>query len=418
VSSTYKLFALHYNKHYNLAVAFASVTGAPFHDWHEYSVRGMTADEVVDLFNKYVAARDEKAIRLAILTGDYISKIEKPILMIDVDKLPDEYKNKKMELMKTFAKDGYQVVATPRGFHLMVFLDKSEKLPYVFRMFRENEDKRETVGEGGSLIPHPWSTVPSLRPLDNGEWFRYSFVTKDGELIASYQKYIDRQQELEPAVMTVNDVINDVSFYLGVETSVFSKFEETGRQPIVSIKDIDKKATIRKRPVFTTFEMFYASVHNTPLPLCVAWVLYHYALSKHDDIVMASISGVYSNFNFNRKVPHGMRFLVSTAVSLFLAHVIDWIKFDEIISVLEPAIEDFPHDSGYPLTRKLAYLFVKDDKGYVYPRYGGLGSLSPASVLNCEECVFSRQCRGRNPWRPYSKLVATRGIAEYIYEGQ
>jgi len=419
MSLIFKKYALHYNEKYGLAVAFLSVTGVPFHDWRQYADVGMSRNEVLQLYTEHVEKPKREALRLAILTGPYIASLERPILVVDIDEVPEEYKDKdkKMELMKTFVREGYQVVHTPRGFHLTVFLDKSEKLPYILRIFREDvEGKKVSIGEGGSLFPHTWSTVPSLRPLEGDRWFRYGFITKDGERIVKYEDYIKNIMNIEPAVMKLSDVVEDISFLLSANVSFFEPYEASASAAPKIAED--RSALTGKRPVYPDFETFYASAHNTPLPLCVAWVLYHYAKETGDELLRSYIAASYE-FDFERKVPHGMRFLISAAAGLFLAHVIDWITYDEIMSVLEPAIEDWPHDDGYPLSRRLSYLFLRDSKGHVYPRYGGLGSLSPAQVFNCTDiCVYSRMCRGRNPWRPYERLIKRRHVAKLIYSGE
>jgi len=420
VSLIFKKYALHFNEKYGLAIAFLSVTGVPFHEWRQYADVGMKRSDVLTLYTEHVEKRRLNALRLAILTGPYIASLDRPVLVIDVDELPEEYrdKDKKMELMKSFAKEGYQVVHTPRGFHLTVFLDRSEKLPYVLRIFREDmEGKKVSVGEGGSLFPHTWSTVPSLRPLEEGRWFRYVFITKNGERIAKYEKYVERLRDLEPAVMKLSDVVEDISFLLSAEVSFFEPYEGSGA---VAPKIVEDRSSLTgKRPLYPDFETFYASAHNSPLPLCVAWILYHYSKEVGDEILRSYIVASYEGFDFEKKVPHGMRFLISAAVSLFLAHVIDWITFDEILSVLEPAIEDWPYDDGYPLHRKLSYLFLRDSNGYVYPRYGGLGSLTPVQVFNCADtCIYARMCRGKNPWRPYIRLNKRYQVARLIYAGE
>ena len=414
----YLKYALYYNEQYGLAVAFKAVTGVPLHDWRKYAETGMDSKTITELFYKHVASRGRQAVRLAVLTGPYMANIENPMLVIDIDEPPiDNDKEKKLELMKAFAREGYQVVNTPRGFHLHVLLPKNEPLPYMITFYRDDDEKPKTIGEGGCLFPHPWSTVPSMRPKKDGNgWLRYSFVLPSGKKVASYKEFLLHRHEIEPATMRLNDVIEDVSFLLSAKVIKYMPKEGgTARPKIVP----DGREITRKRPIFTDFEEFYASLLSTMLPTCVAWVAYWYAEEIGDELTASSIGSYLQELIGDiRKVPHGMRFLVSAAVSLFLAHVIEWIKFDEILNFIAPAIEDWPEDDGTTLDKKLSYLFLESEDGYVYPRYGGLGSLTPTQVWNCTEiCVVGKMCKGRNPWRPFERLVKRKMISKSIYLG-
>ena len=405
---SFEKYALLYNQLYGLVVVFMSSKGVPLHEWRAYAETGMDAKTIEKTYFEIMRSK-RNVSRLAIVTGRYMQELEKPMLVIDVDNIGDKDRD---VLMKRFAKEGYQVVSTARGFHLHVFLEKNENLPYIIRLYREAETgKRESVGEGGCLFPHPWTTVPS-RKLYKNRWVQYSFVLPDGSKIASYRKFIQNIRRLEPQTLTLGDVVEDLSLYLSAKVS----FTKPMAGPVP--KGMDREGVEKRYPLFRDLKEFYASVLSFYLPTCVAWVLYNYADAVGDSFTASAIgSYLQTIIGGLGKVPHGKRFLVAAAVALFLSHVIEWIKFDEILEVLQYGFEDWPEDEDGRLDKKLSYLFLVDEEGYVYPRYSGLGSLSPAQVMDCELCPYSRMCKGRNPWKAFARVQGKRVLAKTVYQG-
>ena len=411
--SAYLKYALHYNEEYGLAVAFKSVDGRPLHGWREYAEHGMDPATVRSLYREHVEKPGRQALRLAVLTGPYVEGSERHFVVVDVDSPPVAGEGQALELMKAFAREGYQVVRAVRGFHVHAFLPRGESPPYMFTVYTEEGGGRKTVGEGGSLFPHPWSTVPSLRPLGN-TWARYSFVLPDGSTVSRFEEYLKRRKELEPPTVSLTGLVEDLSFLLSAKVA-FYKAEKVAPTATVQADE----GVARRSPVYQSFADFYAALASTPLPTCAAWVLHHYARESGDEFTAWSIASYLQDMfpDIVEKVPRGRRFLVASAAALFLAHVVEWLKFEEVLEAVKPALEGWPADEGATLDRKLAYLFLSSEEGYVYPRYGGLGSLTPLRVWNCADaCVFGKMCKGRNPWRPFIRLVKRRELGRSLYE--
>lgn len=117
-------------------------------------------------------------------------------------------------------------------------------------------------------------------------------------------------------------------------------------------------------------------------------------------------------------VPHGKRKLVSATFTLFVAHVVDKVKYEDIMNILSYSIEDFPQDT-VPLNKVMRYLLLADKDGYVYPRYSGLGSMNLLQVLGdfcTSRCPYGRMCRGRSPWKYFRKEYKKRFMSRFIAE--
>ena len=413
VASHYLMYALYYTRNWGTAIAFMSAnTGVPLHAWRTYASTGMSPKEAETLYLKHASSK--RAVRLAILTGPYMANLEKPMIIIDIDNPPVDSKEEKKQLMKKLAREGYIIVNTPRGFHIHAFINRktSNRLPYIISVTRSEEDKEKTIGEGGVLHPHPWTSPPSVRNLGENRWFTYSFVLPDGRTFASYDVNLLRQ--LQSPIVSLDDLIDDLELYLMAK---IGEYRPLASGPVP--KDSERE-TSRKKPVFYDLEEFIAHVGEVTLPRCVAWVLYHYINEGIGDEYRATrlLSMYLDNEELMSKVPRGRRFLVAAATALFLAHVIEFVKFDEILEVLSYGIESWPYDDGQNLDYKLKYLFYADEEGYVYPRYSGLGALSPLQVLGegfYTNCPFSRKCKGRSPWRAFKSFFKKLEIAKRVY---
>lgn len=397
VETEYLRFARFYNTRWGLSVGFASASGAYLHEWRIYSERPMEFHEIASIY--YRCCLDKKKLRIFVLTGPYMRLLEKPMFVIDVDDPMVRTEDAKNSLMRSFAKNGYVVVSTRRGFHLHGFLSKSENLPHVITLItRDEEERARTVGEGGCLMPHTWTSPPSSR-VEDGVWFTYSFVLPDGTRFASYDT--NKIARLEPTTFSLEEIKSDVSLLLGAEVRSYTPMEG---EPV----KIENGAgeTPKRTPVFRNLDELIAYVGSEFFPKCVSWVIYHYLRNTPEISYIADHLLAQYGEEIEALVPEGKRFLVAANTALFLAHTVDEITFNEIIDILQHAFENWPHDKDGRLDRKLKYLFYADNEGHVYPRYGGSGTLSPLPVLTeeyCQTCPFWAACKGKNPWRGFIK---------------
>ena len=411
---SYLMYALYYLKKWNTSVAFASINGRPLHPWRIHAEKGMTIDELESYY--FNIASKKQSMRVAILTGPYMSKIEKPMAIIDVDSPPIKSKKEKMDIMKSLSRTGYTVVNTPRGFHVHAFLSKGEKLPYILGVVREIEGKKKTIGEGGVLFPHPWTSPPSQRNLGENGWFTYGFVLPNGDILTKYD--IRKIKDIEPPEVSLSDLIDDLELYLSSSITTYNPMVS----PSVKLPSDNEEETTKKNPLFYDLNEFTAYLGELLLPRCVAWIMYHYVTEGMGDPLAGSrlLAMYIDGERMIRKVPLGKRFLVASVVALFLSHVIEFIKFDEILNVLSYGIEGWPDDDGGSLDQKLKYLFLADQEGYVYPRYSGLGSLTPITVLGqefCTElCPLSRICQARSPWRAFRRFNYRIVVSKQVYD--
>ncbi|MEM1810218.1 MAG: hypothetical protein QW324_05095 [Thermofilaceae archaeon] len=406
-------FGRFYVYRWKLPVVFMTPDGAPLHAWREYAERGMTVEEYDRLYAKLAQRIErEERLRISVLTGEFMAGLETPMVIVDVDSPPVRDFNEKLELMKYLARENYLVVNTPRGFHVHAFLTKDDKVPYVVRLEREEGERVSGIGEGACLQPHTWTMPPSTRPMESS-WFTYSFVYPDGTLTSSYSKFASNP--IEPKITSFTEFASDIETALRCRVRVYAPMA-AGAAPELRRLEVGEG----KAAVFHDLEEFLATSTSLVLPRCVAWVLYNYFYGVGDDLrATLVLSPQEEPEELMVRVPHGRRFLVSVAVSLFLAHVVERVNFSEIVEVLSHSIEDFPRDEGAPIDRKLRYYLLADEEGNVYPRYSGLGSMNLVQVLGdfcTERCFYGRACRGRNPWRAFRKTVRIGTLARQILE--
>lgn len=408
--SRYLDFAKLYLEHWGLASVFMNPNGTPLHTWREYAENGMT---YTDLFKAWAKAQSHGTdkLRLAVLTGPYIAKLERPMVVIDIDSPPVDKKEEKIDLMKAFARDGYLVVNSPRGFHVHAFLQKNDRLPYIVRVTREVDGKEEGIGEGAVLMPHTWTMPPSVRPLTD-MWFTYSFVYPDGTMTSSYEKFASNP--IDPVQVSLEELESDLELYLRCATRTYSPMEEGSS----GLKELDTETGLKK-PLFYNLEEFLASSSTIVLPRCISWVLVQYFSEIGDDNTATRIlASQIDNDELLSKVPRGKRKLVSAAFTLFIAHVVDFVKYDEIMDILSHAVEDFPQDT-VPLNKVMKYFLLADKDGYVYPRYAGMGSMNLVQVLGdfcTERCPYGRMCKGRSPWKYFKNEYKKKYLSRFLSE--
>lgn len=427
---SYVEFGRYYVRSWGVNVVFMGPNGRPFYQWKEYEQTRMCPSDVDKLWSEHVAKPQQQGVILAAVSGRY--QLEPPscgaderpepdavLVSIDLDKAPEE-RSKREELMKQLAKDGYTVVATVRGFHVHAYLRRNDKVPYMLVLYG-GDDYNEKFGEGAALGAHLWNMPPSKRSLGNNTWFTYSFVRPDGSRLSRFDE--SALKALRPPLVSYSELEGDMELYLGVKLSPFNPMEEAGTPPGPSLAGEPMEGG--KHAVFGDVGEFLASFpsYGVPLPRCVAWVLYRYYRSAgYDDMANLVASQLERPEDLERLVPHGARKLVALTFALFMAHVVERIKFTDITQILSTAIEDWPQDKGLPLDRSVRYVLLANPDGYVYPRYGGTGAMNPKAVLGedfCGEqlCPYSKVCGGRYPWKWFIKEVKKRQVEHAIQLG-
>lgn len=389
---------------YNVVFADWRSRPAPTVEWTPLYQRRQTIREVVDLYMESKGRLGREPPILAVLTGPYQEEYDEINVVIDVD-MEGVPRDRKMELENHFAKEGFVVVSTPRGFHLHFRVPRSERV-YMITLTDVSEGGVKHAGDGAGLQPHMWTSPPSKRPL-TGTFFTYSFVLPDGRRYSGFS--VSTFKGYEPPTLSFGEVAREIESLLGYRVTRFTveEWEEKKRAPAVA-----EAGEYVYRPIFTSIDEFHRRIINYPLPLPVARVLFNY----YRGVGAVSYANLVARRNpalkyFRGPVPHGERFLVAASFTLFVAHTVFMPRFRDITGMLQYAIEDWPEDEGMPMDRELRHLLLFDDKEkeYVLPRYGGLGPLRPP-LYYCERCFWRGTCGkyGAKPWRWVRKLV--RGI--------
>lgn len=410
----YLKFANYYVNTWGVNVVFMSPYGKPLYSWKDFESRRMATNDLVSLWQQYVQQSGSSQLILAMVTGSYQMQSERPAIVADLDRAPQE-KEKREAMVRQLLKEGYAVVLSPRGLHVHAFLERGERPPYLLVLYRGDE----RAGEGGALGSHLWNMPPSRRSLGENGWYTYAFAMPDGFRLARYDEAL--LSKVLPTTVTFSDFVNDMEVILGVKVTAFNPAEEVAAQGNVGAA-AGEPIEAGKRAVFSDAREFALSFADfgVPLPRCVAWVMYHYYLSVGDTYSASKVAArlTYPE-ELTQKIPHGMRRLAAYTFTLFAAHVIERVKYSEILEMLAPAIEDWPEDKGEPLDRALKYVLLFDPEGYVYPRYAGMGAMNPKSVFGeafCgeERCPFHKACGGRYPWRPFIREVRKRIVSNML----
>ncbi len=395
------MLAKYYVKVWKYNILYMSFTNTPLTPsgkWGDIAETPMSEDDVLNHYKSAIKKLGRKPPRLAMITGPYQRLLDNDFynVVIDIDDLGSIDNDEKRGLEKQFAREGYVVVSTPRGIHLHFRVPRNTEI-YMISLVRKNLDgKLEKVGEGASLQKHPWTSPPTKRVLSaDKKFYTYSFVLPDGRRFARHD--LTLLEQLEMNTMSIESVKGDLESLLGVELIKFSP-SERGRPPSVIGKFDD--TTIKVKPIFVDLPEFHARIHNYPLPLPVARILFNYYKNTGIDSLAGEILARNPQLTKNNNpIPHGARFLASAEFALLVSHLVLMVSFEDIIEMLRYGVEDFPEDEGMPLDRKLRYLFLFDETGeYVYPRYSGLGPLRPSDF--CSQCFWRAECenRGARPW--------------------
>jgi hypothetical protein len=406
VADSFKMLGKHYVREWKMNIAYVSHTNVPLVDkWGDLAEEPMSEEDAFKLYNEARRRLGKPPSRITVITGPYQQKIDSDFfnVVIDVDDLGVISKEEKKALEQQLAREGYTVVSTPRGFHLH-FRVKRNTTIYAISLVRESEGgKLEKVGEGASLQKHLWTSPPSKRVVGD-KFFTYSFVLPSGERFARYE--LKLLETIEPPTVSFDDVKNTIESYLGYRTVTYSP------DKTVTLKNVKftgkDELTMRVKPLFLDMDEFHARIHNFPLPLPVARILFNYYKGVGAESLASSILAKHPQLAYDSgPIPHGQRFLASAEFTLFVAHTVAFVKYSEILEILSYGIEDFPADEGMSLDRKLRYLLLFDDETgeYVYPRYNGLGPLRP--VAFCENCFWREECEKKSatPWRHFRRLV-------------
>ena len=396
----YLVYGLAYVKRWGAPVIPADADGRPLVAWRRYAESGMTEAEYRKLFDAYIARGKRRVLRLTVATGLYQLGRTRRLVILDFDLV----KGDRLETAKRFAELGYPTVLTPRGLHVAA---ATRDDIYALMLHYEDVDGDPVrAGEGASLQPHLWTMPPSKRWLDEDRQrlFIYSFVARDGSTVASVDELMAHPEVMELPLVTLRELAADVELVTGARLSHARPAAD--RPAPRSIQGVPGGS---KLGVFHDIDELLYTAPSTTLPACIAHVLYAYYTAVGDTWKASILRSVYG---VSGVVPHGSRFVVSAAFTLFAAHVVDFVKLDEIYEVLSVAVEDWPVDEGQSLDKKLAYLVLVDEQGYIYPRYSGLGPMCPlnAGYQLCQRCPFRHYCRCA-PWYNYYRLPIVRAIS-------
>jgi len=405
MADAFLMFGKYYVTEWKVNVVYTSQTNIPYTgQWKDISEEPMTEADLMNVY--YETEKHLKNLpRLTIVTGPYQEKLTDFYnVVIDIDDLGPISKEEKKALEEQLAGEGLVTVSSPRGVHLHFRIPRTRKV-YAISLVKENEEgKMEKVGEGAALQKHLWTSPPTRRVISaDKQFYTYSFVLPNGERFAKYD--LKLLEKLKPPLMTLDDVGNIIESLLGYRIVSYSP--EKGVAP-KDLKIKGEELGIRVKPIFKDMDEFHARIHNYPLPIPAARILYNYYKYAGAPSLANSILAKHPPLmKDNNPISHGMRFLASAEFALFVAHLTSFVKFEEILEVLQYGVEDFPVDEGMPIDRKLRYLFLFDDETgeYVFPRYSGLGSLRP--IFFCEECLWKGECdkRGASPWNQIRRLV-------------
>ena len=377
------LYALYYLDHWRMPPVFIDAKRRPVASWAEFTDTLPSRDDVI---NMYRGIGNRKHIGVAVATGPYQSNEAEKSAVIDVDAI-DLSQEEKVKVMVSLAKEGFVVVDTPRGFHLhFKTRDNAYGLSLTFG--------RSHVGEGAILLRHLWTSPPSVRPAGQG-FHVYRFVLPDGTMTAKYSAKI--LEKIELSTMSLDEAGMILDAMLGVELKGYRP-SEAARREVKDAAPIDAWD-----PIFYDMDEFHAKITNFPLPVPIARILYNYYISIGADTLAADIAAKLPGVELS-PIPHGARFLAAAEYTLFVSHLVARATWEELLEPLMYGVEDWPDDEGVTLDKKLSYLVLFSDDGYVMPRYSGLGSLRP--VMLCDGCPWRYMCdnRGAKPWRHVARM--------------
>lgn len=387
------LFAKFYNMKHRYNVMFTDYRNTLMIKWEDVASKPQSIQDIMNLYetmNREARKHNLRNIGLAVVTGSYQREFDDRVYngVIDIDSVSFPDTDAKISLAKQLAREGFMVVNTVRGLHLH-FKTKDED---VYAITLSDTNTGNKAGEGGVFWNHLWMSPPSKRPIGQ-RFFTYTIVTPRGEHIATFD---DRKlNSIEIAVMSVNEVSNLLESMFGIEVKRFSAKVGPGKLG----KEYSGQPVQRLHYIYSNIESFIYSIHNFQLPKPVAIILYNYYKAHghyvaSNNVLLRSLAGREYG-----PVPHGIRFLASAEFTLFVAHLVSYVRFKDILEILSYGVEDFPHDSNGRLDSKLKYLLLFDETGeHVIPRYGGLGSLRPLHY--CDTCLWREECLTKNttPW--------------------
>jgi len=401
------MFGKYYVSSWRVNVVYTSQTNVPVTGkWGDIAEEPLKEPDVFKLYHEAVRQLGGPPPRIAIVTGPYQDRLDADFYsaVLDIDELGQMSREEKAALEVQLAREGLVVVSTPRGIHLHFRLPRSRRV-YAFSLVRETEEgKLEKVGEGASLQKHLWTSPPSRRAASAGGGFHtYSFVLPSGERLARYDHA--KLRKLEPPLATLEEVGEVLESYLGYRIVAYSP--EAGAAP-GGLKFKGEEVGLRVKPLFRDLEDFHARIHNYPLPAPVARILFNYYRAVGAEVLAdALLARNPALVREQGPIPRGSRFLAAAEFALFVAHMVAFARYRDIMEMLQHGVEDFPADEGAPLDRKLRYLFLYDEETgeYVYPRYSGLGAMRP--VAFCGECLWRGECdaRGAAPWKHLRRLA-------------
>jgi len=348
-----------------------------------------TLPSIDDVYRMYREAGERPNV--AVATGPYQAGDDEKRVVVDIDAVSLSEEEKR-GVERALAREGFVVVDTPRGMHLHF---KTRDEVYALTLNYE----RRHVGEGAGLQPHLWTSPPSVRPLGGGDVHVYRFVLPDGRATAKYSSSLAEAVELK--TMSLAEASMVLEGLLGVTLRAYRPgAAQAGAPPAPRPAGHEPES---RRPIFFDMQEFHARVFNFPLPTPVARILYAYYTGLGLETLAAEVAAK-NPAAMQGPVPHGSRFLAAAEYVLFVTHLVANVRWDELVEPLRYGITDWPEDEGARLDRKLSYLLLFSDDGYVYPRYGGLGALRPLGL--CNGCPWSYMCDkwGAKPWKYVRRL--------------
>ena len=349
--------------------------------WLEYSRRQQDVRELEELVAK---AR----VGLAVVTGPY-NVLNNLVIDLDMEFLSVDERRR---LAKQLVSHGLVVAETPRGLRVLARVNSPMDRVAV-------EYNGRLAGEGASRGVHLWTMPPTAEGPA-----RYCFVLPNNKRACSFTREV---MALEPPKLALEELASILELY-GVTLVVMKSTVTT------PISGAEPRDTV-KRPLFRRLDDLLRAATAYPLPAAVAKVISFYMRQVGHPAWkrVALASGL--RLEDVARVQHGERFLVASEFVLFIAHLVERVTLDEVYKILAEVIADWPTDAGEPLDRKLARLVVMDEKGFIHPRYGGLGAIRPP-LTYCSRCFYQLNCnaRGAKPWIYYRQLARGLEIAKKL----
>lgn len=371
--STLLRSGLWYLTKWGMNPVFCNVFKKPLHDWSHLHGASVEGGEVVRTYESVVRGGGKPA-GVALLPSS-----TSRVVVLDLDIYRVNFGMGGSEVASLLADHGFVAAVTPRGgVRIAASLADGEPLPGRVTVYWFGQP----IGEGSGSHKHLWHFPPSVACVETSadgrcaRVGRYEFVLPGGKRIRyPWELGVDRPPswrwseltELMRAVLQVE--ISEEQLVVGGDLKPSPS--SGARVPVPCWRDLRE------------FEewLMGLSPPAVPLPACVARAL-GYAVTE-------DLRNAYTG----EKVPHGLRYVLGAAATMFLAATVASSSVEEIVEYVGRNLEGFPADEGEPLNTKLSRLLAVYGS-FVVPRYSGLGSLAASLPVGmCESCPYSSVCR-------------------------